>query len=281
MTRMRFIVTAVILFTFILLYSDRATPQGAFNPYSDCTFDGQFLGLRTAQTPPWRCLDTGFPAGGQIGIFLASGGTGLGTDTTSSVGTYGESQGSCATGGGTTATAPTSTEPLTIDRDTGTSNANICIQSNLAQYMSGKGLSYQGYHILSSTSEIRWWHGFVQNIDSTMAGSDNPGGDYAAFRYSNGTGGAGDTNYQCITKDNTTQTVTDSGVAADTSGHLFAIIENPGTSYKFYIDGVLKCTNATHLPRTNQLMRIGFGGRALNSTAKLMRMSWMIGQAAN
>lgn len=278
MRLIRYILPVAVLLVLLAFFSDRAQPQGPFNPYSDCTFDGQFLGLRVAQTPPWRCLDTGFPTGGQIGMFIANGGTNLGNDTSSSVGTFGESQCNCATGGGTTATAPTTTEPLTFDRDTGTAGAHICLQGCAKQYMAGKGLSYQGYHILTSTSGVRWWHGFLQDIDFTEAGSDNPGGDRAAFRYSTS---AGDTNFKCVTKDNTTQNVQDSGVAADTNGHLFAIIESPGVSYTFYIDGVLRCTNSANLPRTNQLMRMGLGGMELNAVAKKMRMSWMIGRASN
>ncbi len=71
------------------------------------------------------------------------------------------------------------------------------------------------------------------------------GGQFVGFRYSTH---AGDTNWQAVTADGSAQTVTDTGVAADTNMHVFRVAQVSGTGYEFYIDGNLVATNTTHLP---------------------------------
>jgi hypothetical protein len=72
---------------------------------------------------------------------------------------------------------------------------------------------------------------------------------YAAFRYDTV---AGDTQFQCVTCDGTTQTVTTSGINADTKSHRFVIVCNDSVpNVTFYIDGVLVATITTHTPTTS------------------------------
>lgn len=270
--RLRYFITAVAVLALLALFGGRAEPQSAFNPYSECTFDGQFLGVRTAQTPPWRCLDTGIPYGAQVGIFQADGSNDLGKDTNSS-GTYGDAMCTCSGGGGSGfgVVNASSTEPVFIKADTGTSSG-VCIQSCSTIYYFGKSVSHAGYVIISSTSNARFWAGLSTTDFGTMAGSSNPAGDYAALRYASAT----DTNWQFITKDNSTQTVCDTGVAAGTSGFFYQMVETPSTNWKLYINGVLKCTNTTHLPRSGQLARHGISGQDTSSAlSKYIALSWL------
>lgn len=277
MLRKSALVAYLLLVTSIFVF--HAESQAPFNPYSECTFDGQFLGLDTSQGKPWRCLNSGFPFGAQVGIFQATGSTNLGADESfgGSEGAYGDAVNTCAGGGGTTNQNPTSTEPVFIMRDTGTVGDIICIQSVNPIWMWGKGLSYQGYHILTSTDNVRWWAGFPTDIGFGGFGtSDTPGGHWAAFRFSTS---VPDTNFKCVTNNNTTVEVNDSGIAANTSGHLFEIVENAGVSVVFKIDGNTVCTNSSKVPASGNTVRMGFGGKALNATAKKFGMSRMISRA--
>lgn len=129
-----------------------------------------------------------------------------------------------------------------------TANLNYNTVSNLAFLFVGA---------LGRTTNERFWFGLSDQTTGTMVGSDNPAGNYAAFRFSTI---AGDTHYQCITKDNTTQTVIDSGItptgfsSASGPGVLFGILFVPTagalTSVQFYINGALVATSTTHLPNS-------------------------------
>jgi hypothetical protein len=114
-------------------------------------------------------------------------------------------------------------------------------------WRTGKNIAGRCICYLTRITDIRFWYGFTDQSLVTQTGSDNPAGNYAAFRFS-ATGG--DTNIQCITKDNVTQTVVDSGVppVAGTSLNLAIVADDTNGNYKFYINGVLKATIATHLP---------------------------------
>ena len=103
-------------------------------------------------------------------------------------------------------------------------------------------------------TDYRFYFGFAQNFASSFA-TDTPTTHGAFFRFSTM---AGDTNFQCMTSDNSTQTKVDSGVAADANSHTFAIVMNNAVpNVKFYIDGVLVATITTHLPSTTQNMARG------------------------
>jgi hypothetical protein len=253
--------------------------QGEFNPYSACAFDGQFLGLDTGQSKPWRCVDTGFPYGAQVGIFQAMGNTTLGNDegATGSQGAYGDAACTCAAGGGTTNLDATSSEPLFIERDTGAVGDIVCIQSCDDIWMWGKGLYWHGYFKVTDTDNIRWWAGLPTDIDFGGFGtSATPAGHYAAFRYDTS---VPDSNFKCVTNNNTTAEVNDSSVAGDTNGHLFEIVENAGVSIVFKIDGATVCTNSSKVPSSTNTVRQGFGGKALNATPKKFDMSWSVARA--
>jgi hypothetical protein len=67
---------------------------------------------------------------------------------------------------------------------------------------------------------------------------------------------ASDTDFQAITSDGSSETITDTGVPIDTNLHLFRVYF-PDTSHaRFYIDGNLVATNTTHLPTDAQFWTV-------------------------
>jgi hypothetical protein len=96
---------------------------------------------------------------------------------------------------------------------------------------------------LGSTANIRVWIGAedgVQSHGSNFWNSDTPPFPTVAFRYSTA---AGDTVWQCVVTDGTTQVTTPTTVAPDTNIHKFQI-QFTAPNFLFYIDGVLVGTVA-------------------------------------
>ena len=130
-----------------------------------------------------------------------------------------------------------------------------------AQFYVGKSLqmtTFMGWTNSSTSTAALNWLGFSDRTTAVMVASGNPAGNYACFRFQNGT----DTNFQCITKDGTTQTVIDSGVAPSaafwggTAGHLWQIISNDAVpNVQFFIDGALVATSTSHLPTAGTAMQ--------------------------
>jgi hypothetical protein len=77
--------------------------------------------------------------------------------------------------------------------------------------------------------------------------------NFAMFRFSST---ASDTNFQCITGEGTTLTITDSGVLPVIhQANVFAIEFVDATpAVKFYIDGTLVATSTTHLPGASAIL---------------------------
>ena len=111
---------------------------------------------------------------------------------------------------------------------------------------------------LLRTTDIRAYVGVVDSTSgASIGGNDNnataSAAKYAYFRYSTV---AGDTVWQAITSNGTTQTVTSTGITPDTNGHTFAVIFNDAApNITFYIDGVLVATITTTLPPANTNMK--------------------------
>jgi hypothetical protein len=158
--------------------------------------------------------------------------------------------------------APTTTHPV-ANEIYQTSNDNVAGYYGKMNYITGKNLQmlFNGY--ITQITDTRFWCGFSDTAGTTAwGGTDTPTGKFAAFRFSSV---ATDTNYQCCTSDGSTQTTTDSGVAADTNGHAFAIEFADGTpAVLFYIDSVLVATVTTNLPGNGVVMNyyIGAGPHA-------------------
>jgi hypothetical protein len=111
----------------------------------------------------------------------------------------------------------------------------------------------------------RSWIGYFDTTLTTAAifGADSiTSNGYAAFRFSTT---VPDTNWQAITSNGTSATVTNTGIAADTATHRFFIKTNDGTSVQFYIDGTLVATNTTNLP--SSATRVAYAVEGIASTA--------------
>lgn len=176
--------------------------------------------------------------------------------------------------GGTTGQAPDANNPVRARDLSGATTGNDAgIQGNQLTLRTGRNLRLVWHVDLTSTANVRVAMGLTdQNTVVTMVGSDNPAGNYAYFRYSTP---APDTNWQCITKDNATQTVTDSTVAADTNGHDFEIRENvTAATWTFYIDGVNVCSHSTNLPSASTNMAEVIGLETRTGSAKSIDLAW-------
>jgi hypothetical protein len=144
----------------------------------------------------------------------------------------------------------------------------VCGFLSSAQFYAGHSLTMTSFNCWynTNTADASWnWLGFTDQTLATMVAGINPAGNYACFRYAGGT----DTNFQCITKDGTTQTVIDSGVKpsagflAASSGLLFQIVCNDSVpNVQFYIGGTLVATSTTHLPTSGTALQFVFGGKS-------------------
>lgn len=156
----------------------------------------------------------------------------------------------------------TATEPHALTFQGGGSAG--CIHGN-TMWLTGKALHFQSYgaitQVAGGTASARVFLGISDQTSTTMVGADDPAGNYAGFQWLTGGGSGADGNFKCISKDNTTQQVTDSGVAGNGYGTSYASrvgrhfdVVDEGSTYKFYIDGVLKCTHSTHVPTSGTLV---------------------------
>ncbi len=144
------------------------------------------------------------------------------------------------------------------------SDAGLTAPSAHGVYRLGEVLRV--YAGMGSTVNVRFWVG-LSGLPGLEMGSDTPNLNLAAFRYSTA---AGDTNFQCVTcVGGGACTVTNSGVAADMSRHLFEVGWT-GTAYQFKIDGNTVCTNTTNLPGSGQTYGPVVRLRTLEAVAKTL-----------
>jgi hypothetical protein len=180
-----------------------------------------------------------------------------------------------STGTGTTSgAAATTTLPTRITLATAaTTSGATNFSANAASYVFGRNLRLQTYERLVTYTAIRLFMG-ITDSDLHLQTTANPTGNYAIFRADKS---VPDTNYQCITKDGTTQNVIDSGVAIDTNFHRFEIICNDSVpNVKFYIDGNLVATSIVHTPTAAAL---GFfqicSNKTSGSVAENQEIAWL------
>ena len=124
---------------------------------------------------------------------------------------------------------------------------------------------YRVFCAMNSTADVRFIIGMCASAGYGHYASTLPANS-VVFRYDTA---AGDSNFQCITKDGTTATTTNSTIAADTNFHMFDIIFNDTTNtYTFYIDGTLRATHTTNLPTAATQSYAVAGLRTLVAAAK-------------
>jgi hypothetical protein len=103
-------------------------------------------------------------------------------------------------------------------------------------------------------TDERYWFGLTDQTLATQGGSDNPAGNYAAFRFSTN---ASDTVWQAITKDGTTQNVQSTAVAPviNTTQAFAIVFDDTNNNVKFYINGTLVATSSSNLPSAGTNLR--------------------------
>jgi len=112
----------------------------------------------------------------------------------------------------------------------------------------GKLRVHVSHVTLAQTTNCRL---FCVFSNSAFTDGDTPTGDYAGFRYSTN---VPDTNWQCITNNNSGIGVTDSGVAVSTNEVLLSVTYNTiaaTPSCRFYINRNLVAVRTASLPRTS------------------------------
>lgn len=139
----------------------------------------------------------------------------------------------------------------------------------------GRNNFYQSYVKLANAdlTNIRFVAGFQdQNSFGALNADTFNTAHVALFRFSSV---AADTTWKCLTSNGTSTTVTDSGVTADTNGHLFGIQEdNVANQFRFYIDNNLVCTVTATLP--TGLMQWTEIVTTQTTAAKVMDVAWSL-----
>ncbi len=172
-----------------------------------------------------------------------------------------------------TAIAATTAEPAAINQATSGTNGNVTSISGNLNYSSSNTPMFQTYAQVLSTASERIWIGMTNQTSATMGASANPAGNYAAFRYD--TSVAGETTWKCITKNNATQTISDSGITVSAAaGYKFEISET-STHVIFKINNVIVCDNTTNLPTANTMMRYSIGLTNLAASTHSLRVAWI------
>jgi len=130
-------------------------------------------------------------------------------------------------------------------------------------YTFGSIRRYSTRLILGNTTNCRYWWGLLKSsVINTVYASDSPTTALAAFRYSSGT----DSTIKAVCSNAAgTQTIVDTGLAPDTTNsHLFDIAYT-GSSFRFYVDGVLKATISTNIPVATDPVGTAFTGDNRNT----------------
>lgn len=162
----------------------------------------------------------------------------------------------------------------TINTTAGLSCANFIVRTGRTpgiHFQHGMALFDNGGTIQSGTNS-RVFIGVTDQTKITMTSADDPAGNYAGFQYSSGTA-----NWQCITKDNTTQDVDDSGISVATeTGYEFDVVEDTAAGdWNFYIDGSLVCSMNTNPPTSGTNVTVMSAIRNKAAEQKVIRYWWM------
>lgn len=131
------------------------------------------------------------------------------------------------------------------------------------------------YNQTAATTGSRIFVGMTNQTMATSVGADNPTGHFCGFFRRHVNGAAQDTNWQFATKDGTTLSLADTGLAF-TAGKLydFYIFCAPvGNTIYWRIDNVSDNTTAegstsNNLPGNTQLMRAGYQLATINAVAR-------------
>lgn len=156
-----------------------------------------------------------------------------------------------------------------------------------AQAFNFRPFQDKGYYILKfalgTTTSVRFFLGFSSTGIATIDANDDPAGGTLCFGLQFSTNRA-DTNFQFMTDDNVTQTVTSTGIAVDTNYH-FLILDcsaTPAVTMSLLnASGVVQATStfSTNLPAATTGMGQVLGLRTLANAAANFSMSFAQVQA--
>lgn len=174
------------------------------------------------------------------------------------------------TNGTGTATAPTASEGCTDNYASAASTNSQAGYGGNLNYRVGRNIEFRNkVKLQENTAEIAWIVLSDQTF-TTATFNDNPAGNYAGFRYSTN---AGDSTWKAITKDGTTQSVTDTGVSVNTAIRKFEVIEDVANArWLFKIDDILVASKSTNLPTAGTNLRPCVGVTTLENVAKNIRV---------
>lgn len=167
------------------------------------------------------------------------------------------------TAGTAAGVAATTTEPAYVSFQTASGTGNQAyIYDSVLTYPVGNNLYWKGLFKIDTLTSIRLWLGMYSGgVLSGYNADDLSAKKIAMFRYSTV---AGDVNFQAVLSNGVAQTVTDTGVAADTNVHWFEIWEDTSNNvWHFYIDGN---EVAAGMSQTNRPTAIVQGGLAVITT---------------
>jgi hypothetical protein len=133
------------------------------------------------------------------------------------------------------------------------------------------------------TTSVRVFSGMADQTIATMVGADNPSGNYAGFQFSTV---RGDSNWQFVTKDNSTQNVVNTGVAftANKVYDLYFSCTKQCASVTWEIRNVTdgtsaQGTTASNLPSSTAALRMVLGVETQTTAVKNIRMQQMYVEA--
>ncbi len=150
-----------------------------------------------------------------------------------------------------------------IMHNNGSQDGHGTVSGN-AQWWTGRPLKATTRAGVTNTGNVVWWFCLTDNAVGLAQLTNAPAGNYVGFRYSTT---APDTTFKCVTGNNGTATVTDSGVTVDTLPHTLEFLMNPtGSNVVFRIDGNFVQTNRANLPPVNVLLRYLNGMQSVVAT---------------
>lgn len=183
----------------------------------------------------------------------------------------GDSATIAAFAGAQVAVAGDATGPPGVIMPTAATTTTMATVSGNLNFRTGKNCESAVWAGVTNTATaFTFWHQLTDQAASVVTGT-NPNGNYAGFRYNS----TGDTTFKFITKDNSTQTITDTLVALGNSFHTFWFFEDvPNSRWIGYIDGLPVATNSTHLPSATTYLRYVVSATTDANSTNALRMSW-------
>jgi hypothetical protein len=162
--------------------------------------------------------------------------------------------------------------------DAGTSSANTA--AFRGSTAGANGFFYMARVGIVDATNIRIFSGMADQTVSTMVSADNPAGNYVGFQISNPSYIG--SNWQFVTKDNTTQNRVDSGFvyAANKVYDLYFMCTKQCAAITWEIRNVTDGTSAagttsSNLPTTTAALRMVLGVESETTAAKNIRMQQM------